>query len=61
MAIDMKLELPEACKICLKFNPKRQNYEPEYNNNGFFIGCGDCLPKDRATIVLLDKLLNKLS
>ena len=66
-------ELPEACKICLEFKAEGQRQGPHFVTEVIsdveqirFLECGysgnqnRCLPKDRAIIILLDKLLKKL-
>ena len=67
-------ELSEACKICSKFKVEGQRDGPHFSKDLDveqspirFLECGwannhqsRCLPKDRAIIILLDKLLKKL-
>ena len=58
--------LPEACKICIanaSNSGKYNGISPRLEDNGGIISCYSgttaCLEKDRAIIVLLDKLLKK--
>lgn len=63
----MKNKLSEACKICLDNTNINFDIVPHWNNSDQFVACYNyesdpstsCLPKDRAIIVLLNKLLNK--
>lgn len=66
-AMEMAEELPEACEICLKLSVKKGDIYPRLRDGEFYLcnalygeGGNTCLPKDRAMIVLLDKLLKKL-
>lgn len=54
----------EACNICLNFSTGSPNgRRPEFYDDGGIAECystnTECLPKDRAIIVLLDRLLKK--
>lgn len=60
MEYDEKNKPLEACEICMKFNFKKdRNYSDETTCGRF--ETSSCLYKDRAIIVLLDRLLKKLN
>ena len=52
-------KLLEACKICMEFNVERGGSQSDQYGCGKF-ETSSCLYKDRAIIVLLDRLLKKL-
>jgi len=63
----MLKEIDEACNICSKLSSKHSgkpyNKYPQFTEDGILPCWGsdtECLPKDRAIIVLLDRLLKKL-
>jgi len=63
--MDIK-ELPKACQLCFQIQGKRSapTDQPNFSNFGDFIPCRfndtTCLPKDRAMILLLHRLLRKI-
>lgn len=52
-------KLLESCKICMKFNFKREGSQADQYGCGKF-ETSSCRYKDRAIIVLLDRILKKL-
>ena len=63
-------QLLDACEICIKYNFKKNIFRPEESDGcistpSYINGCdchdgSVCLNKDRAIIVLLDRLLKKM-